>query len=282
MKRQLSVRRALFLICAVTLMAQGCISAGKKQTGPSAEVSQPTLLTQEADRGRQIHQQILASFYIYSDPAVNAYLAGVLNRVSAHAERQDLSYQATLLYNDKIFATSAPGGGIYLTTGLLHFLENEAQLAGVLAHEIAQLQYRDPSHSEARKTVQQVTQAGAMVSSAFGSIGALAALGFIAMNSAATPHPLSLEKRVIAADSLALQYLVEAGYDPQALIDVTEKFLRADSVLMPYFFDYAKVRPLTEPRLSAQRKHFNRLPVGDSKLTTGYQAYREAMSAVRA
>ena len=270
------------LALAVCLLLQGCASAPRSPDRKNAAVESASISTPESEIGRQINQQILASFYVYTEPTLNAYVDGVMKTVSGHAERRDLSYQIAILYNDKIYATGAPGGYLYVTTGMMQFLDNEAELAAVLAQEIAQLQPRDPSLSEARKKLQQVSQAGAMVSSAFGSIGALAALGFVAMNAAATPRRhASLEKRAMQADKRALHYLLESGYDPQALIDFTDKFLRAESSKMPFFYDYVQARPLTQPRLQTLRDDFSALPVQSEKLTTGYQRYQDAMRGIQ-
>ena len=273
--------RLLSLVLTLCLLLPGCAASPRTTNHKNAVVESAAITTPESEIGRQINQQILASFYVYTEPALNAYVDEVMKKVSQRAERQDLSYRVAILYNDKIYATGAPGGYLYVTTGMMQFLDNEAELAAALAHEIAQLQPRDPSLSEARKKLQQVSQAGAMVSSAFGSIGALAALGFVAMNAAAAPRHASLEKRTTHADRRALHYLLESGYDPQALIDFTDKFLKAESEKLPFFYDYVQARPLTQARLQTLRDDFGDLPVQSENLTTGYQRYQDAMRGIQ-
>jgi len=90
-----------------------------------------------------------------------------------------LVYRFTILYDEKIYATSAPGGYIYLTTGMLNFLQNEAELASVLAHEIGRLQYKDPRFTQSDDVLNAATQAGASIAPMFGPIGSLASLGLV-------------------------------------------------------------------------------------------------------
>ena len=78
------------------------------------------------------------------------------------------------LYSEKIYATSAPGGFVYVTTGMLTYLENEAELAGILAHEIGEQQFKDPRFSKIQKGIEHMTHGVALVGPLFGQIGALA------------------------------------------------------------------------------------------------------------
>ncbi len=260
----------------------GCASHKEKSvTSGSVERSADSVSSQEVVIGRQINQQILASFSVYAEKSAVDYVNQVCGKLSSHAGRRDIPYQVTLLYSDKIYATSAPGGFIYVTTAMMNFLQNEAEFAAILGHEIARLQYRDPTLSEARKKLQKVSQAGAMVSSAFGSIGALAALGFVALSAASAPHARSAERRLLDADRLAMEYLLAAGYDPQAMLDVMERFLRMDQSDLPFFYDYYQARPITQERALQIENAFKKLPLHNQKLVTGYSPYQEMNRGIR-
>ena len=277
-----AVKKTTAFFVAALFFFPGCAAHSKDAPKENSIQRTPeSFSSQEVSIGRQINQQILASFAVYTDPATVDYVNQVSGKLSRHAERQDIPYQVTLLYSDKLYATSAPGGFIYVTTAMMNFLQNEAELASVLGHEIARLQYRDPTLSEARKKLQQVSQAGAMVSSAFGSIGALAALGFVALGAASTPHAMSPEKRLIDADRRAMEYLLAAGYDPQAMLDVMERFLRISQKDLPFFYDYYQARPITQERVLQMEQDFKKLPLRDQKLITGYPAYQEMNRGIR-
>ncbi len=111
------------------------------------------MMTEEKQIGEQIHQTIMSSFYPYTEPRANEYIGKIGGDLSKQAARNELDYRFIVLYSDKIYATSSPGGYVYITTGMIYFLGNEAELAAVLAHEIAQLQYKDPKVSVGRKVL---------------------------------------------------------------------------------------------------------------------------------
>lgn len=229
--------------------------------------------------GQQIHSQILSSFYPYTDKKVVNYVTKVGDSLAGHARRDEIPYRFTVLYSDKIYAASAPGGFVYLTTGMLHFLDNESELAAVMAHEIAQLQYKDPQLSKTKKVLESVTRGGAMVAPAFGSIGALAALGLAVVHNMSQAQ-VPMEKRLMRADARAFTYMTEAGYDPQGMIDVFYKFLNAESEMIPYFYDYYQSRPITESRVQAMQDAFEELPLEGKTFNAQYQAYQETMKGV--
>ncbi len=270
--------RPLSLFLIVTLLA-GCASSKEVQRPAPAGVS--SWLLEEKQIGEKIHAEILSSFYVYSEPRLVNYVNQIGNSIAGHARRKELNYRFTILYNDKIYAASAPGGHIYVTTALICFLDNESELAAVLAHEVGQLQYQDPRVSPSRKALEALTRGGAAVGPAFGSIGALAAMGLVLLHAAAEAGDMSVEERLIQADADALHYLVEAGEDPQGLIDFFYKFLNADQVLTPYFYDYYQSRPISEPRIQAVLKEFSSLPLSDKTFSTHRETFQEATKGIR-
>jgi predicted Zn-dependent protease len=154
-------------------------------------------------------------------------------------------------------------------------------MAAVLAHEIAQLQYKDPRLSMARKILTGVTQTGAAVGPAFGPIGALAVLGLVLVHAAVDSNGKTPEERLGDADERALHYLVAAGYDPQASVEVIYKFLRADKQMVPYFYDYYQSRPISDVRVSHLERAFAKLDLGDKELLTRHQTYQEMTKGIR-
>jgi len=114
------------------------------------------------------------------------------------------------------------GGKVYITTGFLNFLENEAELAAVLAHELGQLQFhmKDPRKWN---IIRQVIIIGATVGSLF--LGPFAPLAMIGGQTVVSISKLGKAKadRAIPADEKALAYLLEANYDPQSAINILEQ-----------------------------------------------------------
>lgn len=269
---------------AVGLIACMLSACAARNEGKMPAAAAPEPLSKEAAAelaiGEEINAQILSSFYPYTERRVVRYVNKIARSLAKHAERKDLRYKVTILYNDKIYATSAPGGFIYVTTGMLHFLRNEAEFAAVLGHEIGQLQYRDPKLNRSRKLLDAITRGGAMVGPAFGEIGVLAILGLAALGAAADNGDLTPEARLRRADILALHYMTEAGYDPQGMIDLYHLFVNSREI-MPFFYEYYQSRPLSEERFMAAKGAFDALPLEGKTLTTNPQKYQEMTRGVR-
>lgn len=149
---------------------------------------------------------------LYRDPVVQDYVSNVGQRLVPYANRSDLPWRFRVLDSEEVNAFALPGGFIYITEGLLFNLNNEAQLAAILAHEVAHVANRD--------TVQQLEQAqviqGGQVlagvltgSSAVGNVSAVVG-GLLLMS-----YSRDQEKD---ADLTGLRYLAAAGYKPSAMV----------------------------------------------------------------
>ena len=262
----------------VLFFSPGCASS--HSSSPKAKVDQAPSLAEEISVGQKIHQEILSSYYTYTKPDVVSYVDEVGEALASRAKRK-LPYRFTILYNDKVYAASAPGGFIYITTGMMNFLDNEAELAAILAHEIAELQYRDPAFSKMRKVVSDFAQTGATVAPAFGQIGMLAVLGFVMIHAVSSVNGKRPEDKIRDADRLAMQYLADTGYDPQSLLDVLEKFTNSDPKVVPLFTDYFETRPITEDRIADLQKGFSKLSLEGRELLTRPKIYQDMTKPVR-
>lgn len=256
------------------IVCSGCASTPKPKPAISSQVSEEIAI------GEKIHAQILNTFHPYTDSDVVGYVNHIGNSLAQHAERKDLPYRFTILYNEKIYATSSPGGFVYLTTGLLHFLRNESELAAVMAHEIAELQYHDPRLSKSKKILDTLTRSGAMVGPAFGQVGALAILGLVLLNTVAEAGQMTPEQRLLEADGKAMGYMVDAGYDPQGMVDLLWAFLKADQRITPYFYDYYQSRPISEARVQNVNQQFQKLPLDGKSFSVRRDVYEQTMKGV--
>lgn len=271
--------KAAVLFLTPIFILGGCASVtDKDKTGLTPQGKSKT---QEQIVGEQIHQQILASFYPYTDPKVVQYVNEVGRHLAAYAKRKNFEYVFTILYNEKIYATSAPGGYVYVTTGMINFLQTEAELAAVLAHEIGELQYADPRFSNKDEMIGAATQAGALIAPMFGPFGSLAGLGLALVQAYNESSHRTPEERLLESDRVALHYLLKAGYDPQALLDVQKHFLQAEKAMTPYFYDYYQSRPITEKRMAGLTEIFGKLPLSEKNLTTDAVEYQTMTQGIR-
>lgn len=244
--------------------------------GGGAQVNESLLAradAREIEMGRQIHQTILSSFHVYTEPRLAGYITRKGRSLARRAERQNLKYQFTVLYDDRVYATEAPGGYVYITTGFLNYLQNEAELVSILAFEIATLQFRDPRFSMTQKTFGTIAQAAAMVAPFLGQIGMLAASAVVLLHALTEARAEDREGRIKKADQRALQYMVESGHDPQGYLDVMGRLLNLSPEWKPYFYDYLYSRPMTMERYQNILRRFETLSLEGQSFNVNRDRY---------
>jgi predicted Zn-dependent protease len=216
-----------------------CLTLAACATNPVSGRREMALMSeqQEIAIGRDMHPKVLAQYGQYDDPALQAYVQGVGEKLAAHSHRSNLIYRFTVVDTTDINAFALPGGYIYITRGLLAYLGSEAEMAGVLGHEIG--------HVTARHAVRQYTAAtAAQLGMTLGSIfvpglgsnlgqNVMGVLGQALLSGYGREHELE-------SDGLAAEYLARAGYDPQAILDVL-RTLKAQG-------DYAAAQAKAEGR----------------------------------
>ncbi|ESA37542.1 peptidase m48 ste24p [Leptolyngbya sp. Heron Island J] len=109
---------------------------------PTIQVFQITNMSddQEVNLGGQVNQQLLSqSFRLHRDPALTAYVDQIGQRLVPHSDRSDIPYVFQVVEDNGINAFATMGGYVYITTGLLAAADNEAEVAGVLGHEIGHI-----------------------------------------------------------------------------------------------------------------------------------------------
>jgi predicted Zn-dependent protease len=181
---------------------------------------------QEAAIGAQEHPKLLAAFGGAYDerPSLAAYVDTIGQRLLAVTETPSARFTFTIVNSDVVNAFALPGGYIYLTRGLMALVNNEAELAGVMAHEIGHVTAR---HSAQRYNRSVFAQLGAAVLGAV--VGSRELSQIAGLGAAAYVQGYSREQE-FEADQLGVRYLVRAGYDPGAMADFLET-LTADNAL---------------------------------------------------
>lgn len=167
--------------------------------------------------GRETAGRLLAATPPYANDSVQRYINLVGTYVAQQSPRATLAWTFVLVQSDDINAFALPGGYIVLTSGLYAMLENEAELAGVLGHEIAHITLRH--HVRLMQKERLVAQGKDMIVSATkqDAIRALAGNG-------AEICARALDKNAeYECDRLGLGYAARAGYDPYAYLDLLDR-----------------------------------------------------------
>ena len=174
----------------------------------------PVSTEQEVTIGRGIAAVVAGRYTVLRDPALTRYVNLVGAALASVQPRPGVAYRFAVLDTDEVNAFAAPGGYVFVTRGALALMEDEAMLAGVLAHEIGHVDARDvveEIQSRARTTI-GLQEASERVDVAGEEYLELA----VDAGSTALFMGLSREDE-LAADAFALRRAAAAGYDPAGL-----------------------------------------------------------------
>jgi len=205
-----SIRVALGLALVLALGACETIDPAAGQGGGALAMSP----AQEARIGAQEHPKILARYGgVYDDPRLGAYVASIGGRLVAHSEMAQAPFTFTLLNSPIVNAFALPGGYVYVTRGLIALANSEAELAGVLAHEIGHV----TAHHTARRQGQAtIANLGGLILGAVAGNSAVQQLAKVGSNLYLAGYSRQQESQ---ADALGVRYLTRTGYDPFAEAD---------------------------------------------------------------
>lgn len=171
----------------------------------------------EKKMGAEAHPEILKQFGgAYDVPEVSGYVAEVGGRLAANSDNPQVGYTFTLLNSPVVNAFALPGGYVYTTRGLLAYANDEAELAGVLGHEIGHVTAHHTAQRQTRATILDVGSAvlGAVLGSP--ELGQAAQVG-----SAVYLQSFSRDQE-FQADELGVRVLSRTGYPPLAMADFLE------------------------------------------------------------
>ena len=197
---------ALPLVLSATLLG-GCATnpvTGERELSLMSEA-------QEIQLGQEMDVQVSREMGLYDDPALQRYIQDVGLRLARTSERPNLPWHFAVIDEPAVNAFALPGGYIYLTRGILPFLDNEAELAGVLGHEIG--------HVTARHAAQQYTKAtSAGIGVTLLSIFVPEARPFQSITETALGVLFLKHGRddELEADRLGVQYSATSGWNPAA------------------------------------------------------------------
>ena len=206
-------------------IAAGALSAAGLMIGcatnPVSGQRQLMLMSreQEIELDRQHSpQQFSADYGTVQDPAINAYVEQVGQRIAAKTHRPDMPYSFRVVNATYVNAYAFPGGSIAATRGILLKLEDEAELASLLGHELGHVNARHTAQQMTTGTITQVLVGGlAAYAGTQGQIyGTLASsIGMVGAGALLASYSRDNERE---ADDLGMTYMVEAGYNPDGFV----------------------------------------------------------------
>jgi len=267
-------RLALLLLILMSAFLGAC--ATNPVTGESelALVSE----TSELDIGQKQYapaRQMQGGDYT-ADPSLNEYVRAVGNRLAKVSDRK-LPYEFVIVNDSSPNAWALPGGKIALNRGLLLELENEAELAAVLGHEIV--------HAAARHSAQGIER-GMLLQGVMTAVGVAAqntgyadlALGAAGLGANLVNQRYSREAE-LESDYFGMVYMRRAGYDPQAAVGLQETFVRLSrSRDVNWLAGLFASHPPSQERVEENRKHAAGMDRGG---TLGRQVYQRKIAELK-
>ncbi|BCR05253.1 hypothetical protein DESUT3_23220 [Desulfuromonas versatilis] len=254
----MNIRNGIFLaLLVLTLFAGGC--AVNPVTGRSELALMQVSTQEEVDIGQKTFPQVIQQMGgEYPDPALAAYVNRVGQRLGRVSARSDLPYQFKVVNDSSPNAFALPGGFIAVSRGLLVNMENEAQLAAVLGHEVGHVDARHSVQGMQRGTLLNVGMAVLSGVAGDTGLGTLAQqAGGLAANLIDKSYSRDQERE---SDALGIDYMVRSGYDPQGAIQLQEFFYRkieggAEPMWLTGLF---RSHPFSKERLDANRDYVRR------------------------
>jgi hypothetical protein len=206
-------------------------------------------LETEIRMGKQYSMQVEQSVKLVQDPVVNEYVNRIGQNLVRNSDAQ-VPFTIKVIDSDEVNAFALPGGFFYVNSGLILAADEEAELAGVMAHEI--------SHVCARHGMRQMTRANWAQLGTLPLIFVGGGIGYGIYEAAGLGLPLTFMKFQrnfeAEADYLGLQYMYKTGYDPQAFISFFEKIQAKEKKKPGTIAKAFASHPQTPDRIEASQK----------------------------
>jgi len=241
-------------ILALTLaLALSAHADSRTQLKPGWNLFSPE---QDVDMGREVAKQADRELSILNDRQATTYIDALGKQLAAHAPGgEKYPFQFKIVNDKAINAFALPGGFVYINRGAIEAADNEAQIAGVMAHEIGHVVLRHGTNQVSKAYLAQAPLSilgGVLGSNSVGSVLAQLGVGFAA-NSILLKYSRDAERQ---ADLMGTQTLYDTGYDPKAMVQFFEK-IQAESKgrASEFFSDH----PNPENRISSVQHEIEKL-----------------------
>ncbi|WP_291014241.1 M48 family metalloprotease [Hydrogenophaga sp.] len=220
-----AIRRLSLAFAFTAALLAGC---GTQVVNPVTGKTELSAMDERSEiaEGKKGHEQVMAEYGVVKDARLQAYVNQVGQQLAAQSHRTNLQWTFTVLDSPEINAFALPGGYVYVTRGILAYMESEADMAGVIGHEIGHVTAR---HGAQRATRQQNAGLGVLAASVLGTVlesqgvsGAAGLSSQVAQGVAAGYIAKYSREQELQADTLGAEYLARNRYNPSNMVDVIQ------------------------------------------------------------
>jgi predicted Zn-dependent protease len=252
------------VLAALGLLAAGAFAEDKKND-PEAigdrDVGKGVnfySLEKEIALGKQLAQEVERQAKIIDDPIIAEYVNRVGQNIVRNSDAK-VPFTIKVLDSEEVNAFALPGGFFFVNSGLILKADTEAELAGVMAHEIAHVAARHGTRQATRGELAQIGMIAMSIAIPYGwtgyairqGAGLAIPIGFLQFTKA-------FEKE---ADFLGLQYLYKSGYDPTAFVDFFEKIQTLEKKKPGAMAKVFSTHPMTDDRIKSAQVEIDKILV---------------------
>jgi predicted Zn-dependent protease len=232
--------------------------------------------SQEIEMGKAYSQQVIQSMGLYRDQKVQDYVSGLGMAIAKTSERPNLPWEFHVMDDPTVNAFALPGGFIFVTRGILTHMNSEAELVGVLGHEIGHVTAR---HSVQQMSREQLAQIGLGVGSVISSeVAKYAGMASQGLGVLFLKYGRDAESQ---SDQLGFKYMVREGYNPKAMASMFETLERVSKLEgagdVP---EWESTHPNPGNRIQATLKRLDTLSVPQSQLRLDQEKYLPILSGM--
>lgn len=206
-------------------------------------------LDKEQALGRELATQVEMESKLLKDPKITEYVNRLGQNLARNSDAK-VPFVIKVIDSDEVNAFALPGGYFYVNTGLIEAADNEAELAGVMAHEIA--------HVAARHATKNMTKGQIWNIASIPLIFVGGPVGFAVQEAAGLAVPMSFLKFTRdaerEADLLGMEYQYAAGYDPESFVAFFEKLKAQEKHKKNFIAKAFDTHPMTEDRVKRAQK----------------------------
>jgi predicted Zn-dependent protease len=201
------------------------VTAAACATNPATGQRQFNLMSeaQELQLGQESDLQVRHEMGVYDDPELQRYVESVGVRMAQSSQRPNLPWHFTIVDSPAVNAFALPGGYIYITRGILAYLNDESQMAGVLGHEIGHVTARHAAQQYSKATAAQLGLGLGAIFSPYARAAGGAASGGLQL--LFLKHGREDE---LQADRLGAEYEAKNGWDPEGMQNMLRTLARID------------------------------------------------------
>ncbi len=256
----------------VLLLAAACA------TNPATGERQLSFMSEEKEiaLGQENDVEVRKEMGTYDDRALQEYVSGVGLKLAMVSERPNLPWRYSVADVPAVNAFALPGGYIYITRGILPFLDDESQLAGVLGHETGHVTARHAASQYSKSTLSQIGLIGAAIFAPGGQ--AIAQAGGTGLGLLLLKNSRDDEAQ---ADQLGVRYASRAGWDPAGIPRMLTTLGRieeaSDSKGVP---NWLQTHPQPEDRVQRVQAAVREAEAGAQKFRTDHEGYLQRIKGL--